>query len=111
MKASVVLLAVVTVLASCGGGGDGGEGGRTEDERAHAERMIRTGLPKSVKRTTGEAVIVSDVSCVRESESGTERKFDCVATVGGVGAEGIEYVDVPISVTCDDRKCIWRATE
>lgn len=69
--------------------------------------MIRSQLPDSVKRNTGEAVFVSNVTCVREDD----RHYDCVATVSAEtdgNYETIEYVDVGVSATCDEANCTWR---
>jgi hypothetical protein len=68
--------------------------------------MIRTQLPDSVRRNTGEAVIVNTVTCVAKGDN----EFDCIASVTGTnGVGGLRSFDVPVSATCDEQNCTWRS--
>ena len=109
MRMCVRIVALALALSGCGDGGSGvGDVGAVDKDatRAHVERMIRSQLPQSVKRNTGEAVIVSRVTCVSEDDEG--RKWDCLASVGGATGAGIEYVDIGVTATCDEAACTWR---
>ena len=90
-------------FAGCGGGDADRDG---EAARGHVEQMIRSQLPESVRRNTGEAVYVSHVTCVSEDDEG--RRWDCIATVGGATPTGLEYVDIGVTATCDEAACTWR---
>lgn len=108
MRLGVLALALAAALTGCGGDGSVGDGGdgNEEETRAAVEQMIRSQLPDSVKRNTGEAVYVSRVTCAKEDDEG--RKWDCVATVGGAGEAGLEYVDIGVTATCDEAVCTWK---
>jgi hypothetical protein len=89
--ASIWAAVVAVLAASCGGSGGG-------DAKVEVERMIRSQLPGSVKRNTGEAVFVDDVTCV--SKGGGD--YDCIAVVTGTdGVGGLRSLDVPITASCE----------
>lgn len=68
--------------------------------------MIRSQLPESVRRNSGEAVFVNEVTCVSKGDN----EFDCIARVTGTdGAGGLQNLDVPVSATCDEENCTWRS--
>ncbi len=64
-------------------------------------------LPGSVRRNTGQRVVVNDVGCVAEDE----KHYECLATVTGPDGEGgTEQVDIALTATCDGSRCIWRTS-
>ncbi len=95
----VGLLLVAATLAGCGGG-------QGSDGREEVEAMIRSQLPESVRRNTGEAVFVNEVTCVDKGDG----EYDCVAAVTGTdGVGGLTNFDVPVSASCDAENCTWRS--
>lgn len=93
------LLLAAAVLAGCGGGN--GSGGREQ-----VESLIRSQLPESVRRNTGEAVFVNKVTCVDKGDG----DYECIAAVTGTdGVGGLTNFDVPVSASCDDENCTWRS--
>jgi hypothetical protein len=90
----------IFVVAGCGSGGSNGSGARED-----VEGIIRSQLPGSVRRSTGEAVFVNKVTCV--DKGGGE--YGCVASVSGTdGVGGLQKYDVVITASCDERNCTWR---
>jgi hypothetical protein len=50
-------------------------------------------------------VLVSKVRCVDKGDN----EFECIATVGGSDGQGqLEYVDIPVTASCDEENCTWR---
>src|SRR4051812_26460117 len=85
MKAAVMVLAIAA-LAGCGDD--------PQADRTQVESLIRSQLPQSVRRNTGKAVFVNDVTCVAKENN----EFDCIANLTGTdGAGGLESFDVPIA--------------
>jgi hypothetical protein len=93
-------------LSACGFGSESSSSsGSTPDARGQVQQMIRSQLPGSVKRSTGQAVLVDEVTCAQASKS----EFDCFATVRATnGTGGLERVDLAIAATCDEASCTWR---
>ncbi len=101
VPAALALLAVVA--AGCGGAETS-----NAERRAVVEAMIRTQLPQSVRRNSGEAVLVKDVTCVAENE----RRYDCIVAVTGTdGLGGLQSFDVAVTAACDEANCTWRTTQ
>jgi hypothetical protein len=95
----VGVLLAAAALAGCGGGE--GSGGRKQ-----VEALIRSQLPESVHRNTGEAVLVNEVTCVDKGDG----DYECIAAVTGTdGAGGLTSFDLPVSATCDEENCTWRS--
>jgi hypothetical protein len=96
--ALVIVLMICVTVAGCGGSSGA--------SRGEVESMIRSQLPASVKRNTGEAVFVNKVTCTKKSKN----QFDCIASVTGTnGVGGLQSVDIPVSATCDEQNCTWRS--
>jgi hypothetical protein len=98
----VVAVALLASLVGCGGGGDNAAA------KAQVELMIRSQLPGEVRKNTGEAVFVSDLTCVDKGHN----QFDCIAKVTGTnGVGGLQTTSVPISASCDKENCTWRSSQ
>ncbi len=92
----------LAALAGCGGGG-----GESSGQREEVEALIRSQFPASVQRNTGKPVLVNEIGCVEQDEN----RYECIASVTGTdGVGGLQEFDVPVTATCDDRKCVWRTT-
>jgi hypothetical protein len=120
-----VLLAVTVLMAGCGGGQSTADKeqeqiekidkdlGLLEDDsgaddlRTQVESMIRDQFPAQAQQAWGVAAVVNDVTCAEHG--GDTGSYECF--VGASYAEAGEVVpmDMPVSATCDERNCTWRA--
>lgn len=99
MRAALALSLAVAALAGCGGASEA-------ERRSGVEALIRSQLSESVRRNTGEAVLVNEVTCAAKGDN----EFDCIASVtGSDGVGGLQSFDVPVSATCDEENCTWRS--
>lgn len=91
----IVAILLILIVAACGG------------DTAAAEKDllvngIKDNLPAQLEQISGSSVTVGDVSCVDQGG----RQYKCIAMVSdGSGSE----LSVPISASCDDESCEWRA--
>ena len=98
------LLCAVAVSSGCGSEGSTS----APDARTELERIIRTQLPRKVRRSLGTAVVVQNVQCTKAGGN----KYDCIATVRGSDGTGrLVTQDVGIDATCDDQGCVWQTTQ
>jgi hypothetical protein len=98
---AVVLALAAAALPGCSAGGGGG------DARAELESMIREQLPDSAKRN-GATIYTPTVRCT----SVEGNRFDCIATVRGIDDAGTRIdAQLPITASCDDRSCVWKADQ
>jgi hypothetical protein len=68
--------------------------------------MIRSQLPRSVLRNTGQAVFVNAVTCVDQKNG----DYECIARVSGAdGVGNLQSFDLPIDASCDEANCTWRS--